>query len=262
MPHCRRDPPFLAALCVPPARQLAAAGDSNAKRCPHEGLPPSTVASFEILPGGCAFRELLICPLGVGLLPLQDQSLLSEALAFYRQAAGRQQQGAHKAAGLPLLQRSPAPVLAVPPPLRACLPACSCCPCCERAHLLMGICVAGSAAGCTCRRLSSAFQLRLASPTAAAGGPPSLPLPDPPTKEICVLPVRGRGAALRAVLLPRLAPLPPPRKGRGVEGERKLRLRCCSLLCMRAAEAQGRLPARFRMESNRGSACQINESYC
>lgn len=37
-------------------------------------------------------------------------------------------------------------------------------------------------------RLSAAFQLRLASPTAAAGGPPSLPLPDPPTKEICVLP--------------------------------------------------------------------------
>lgn len=37
-------------------------------------------------------------------------------------------------------------------------------------------------------RLSAAYQLRLASPTAALGGPPSLPLPDPPSREICVLP--------------------------------------------------------------------------
>ncbi|PSC67765.1 putative ubiquitin conjugation factor E4 [Micractinium conductrix] len=37
-------------------------------------------------------------------------------------------------------------------------------------------------------RLSAAYQLRLASPTAATGGPPTLPLPEPPQKEICVLP--------------------------------------------------------------------------
>lgn len=40
-------------------------------------------------------------------------------------------------------------------------------------------------------RLSAAYMLRLASPAAAAGGPPSLPLPDPPAKDFCVLPVGG-----------------------------------------------------------------------
>ena len=38
-------------------------------------------------------------------------------------------------------------------------------------------------------RLSAAFMLRLASPTAALGGPPTLPLPDPPSKEMGLLPV-------------------------------------------------------------------------
>lgn len=37
-------------------------------------------------------------------------------------------------------------------------------------------------------RLSSAFLLRLASPDAAAGGPPSLPLPEPPAPAFCMLP--------------------------------------------------------------------------
>jgi hypothetical protein len=40
-------------------------------------------------------------------------------------------------------------------------------------------------------RLSSAFLLRLASPAAAAGGPPSLPLPEPPAPAFCMLPVSG-----------------------------------------------------------------------
>ncbi|PRW05883.1 putative ubiquitin conjugation factor E4 [Chlorella sorokiniana] len=37
-------------------------------------------------------------------------------------------------------------------------------------------------------RLSMAWQLRLASPSAAAGGAPTLPLPEPPCKEMCMLP--------------------------------------------------------------------------
>lgn len=37
-------------------------------------------------------------------------------------------------------------------------------------------------------RLSAAYMLRLASPTAAAGGPPTLPLPEPPAPAFCVLP--------------------------------------------------------------------------
>lgn len=40
-----------------------------------------------------------------------------------------------------------------------------------------------------------AWQLRLASPSAAAGGAPTLPLPDPPLKEMCMLPV-GTSALL------------------------------------------------------------------
>lgn len=40
-----------------------------------------------------------------------------------------------------------------------------------------------------------AWQLRLASPSAAAGGAPTLPLPDPPLKEMCMLPVGAPAVA-------------------------------------------------------------------
>ena len=49
--------------------------------------------------------------------------------------------------------------------------------------------------------------LRLASPSAALGGPPTLPLPDPPAKEMLMLPVGAAGAGLpplRLLLLPLL----------------------------------------------------------
>ena len=106
---------------------------------------------------------------------LQDQALLQEALAFYRWGAGRGEEGL-AALGCPVPTTSvdsalqPATQPAVTPPF---LHACARHP--------------------PARSLSAAYQLRLASPTAATGGPPTLPLPEPPQKEICVLPVGAVG---------------------------------------------------------------------
>ncbi|KAL4426229.1 hypothetical protein ABPG77_009844 [Micractinium sp. CCAP 211/92] len=130
---------------------------------------------------------------------LQDQSLLSEALAFYRQCSGCRHWAHHLgAAAQPCLlcrRRPPACTTRDDLPVYYMLLDCRWRHACLRAAtsrlLPSNACqtpAAAATASCTHCRLSASFQLRLASPTAAVGGPPSLPLPDPPAKEICVLP--------------------------------------------------------------------------
>ena len=189
MAQMRRDEPGGAAAGAVPYRRLhcrypAAACRSGqlrwASQPARSGPGPGACASFlsPSLPAhpGC-WRCLPPVPPPPSSLS-QDQALLTEALAFYRWA--------------PCVPQS----------------ASSCCLCCVHARARCGAphppatyptfppCPRTPAHPSPACRLSAAYMLRLASPTAAAGGPPTLPLPEPPAPAFCVLPVRAVPAPL------------------------------------------------------------------
>lgn len=121
--------------------------------------------------------RLLSCPLPLQAA-LEDQALLADGLAFYRCEADA---AAANFEALPF-----------PLSLRGCLwcfQRQAMLPLTSNAHVPTPLPLPLSP-HCS---LSAAYMLRLASPSAAAGGPPTLPLPEPPLSEMGMLPVRVAG---------------------------------------------------------------------